>query len=895
MDIQQILVLRGPNVWANFPVIEVLVDLRPDLDVPSNTFPGFNERLKSWLPTMIEHRCGIGVRGGFFQRLDTGTYLGHILEHTSLEVQSLVGPVVGFGRARESSTAGVYRVAIEYAEERLGLACVQTTIRMLTAARTGAPFDVTAELAQLRGLAEQVCLGPSTQSIVSAAKKREIPWIRLADNSLVQFGYGRAQRRIWTAETDQTSAIAESIAQDKELTRKLLRQSGVPVPAGRVVESAEAAWQAAQDLGLPVVIKPREGNHGRGVSIDLSDREAIGRAFEIANAEQDGVLVEQCIQGLQHRLLVVGNKLVAAAKGEPDYVTGDGQHTVLELVETANLAPDRGDPQTHPYSRLELDAIAVDLLNRQRLTVTDVPQSGQRVVLHYNGDCPNDVTPLVHSEVARVAVLAAKTVGLNVAGVDMVLTDVSQPLEQQQGAVLEVNASPSLLMHLKPTRGEAQPVGDAIIEQLFPSGTSGRIPLVVVSGTNGKSSVISLLEGLIALQNAPPSLGVASSDGLFVAGRALAQGVATDYENVSRLLVNPIVDWALVEMDPATVLRQGIAFDGCQVAIVTNLGSSDHLGIPLMDRDRMLLVERCGMDLVLPEGTAVLNADDADVFAMAPKCRGQVLFFSRDAAKAELVRHREQGGRTVAVSGALVRFEWGTTCLAEVPLPSGLQGYDVENLLAALGAAWCLGLSPSQLAVSMVCVFDTNYSKSFQVSRTRRFEFEGRSVVVTLARNPSAYEAVLNAVESQGSFARRIAIQTHLPNDWRDEDAFTVGSLLGKRFNEVRLQLETPLAGKNVEERLPKNGQPEPGLITAFMEGVRSQKCAILTLADGATKTGWSSGLVSTERGDLLFVQVGNPELAASFSLAEEGPSLSESSSTATDDSYRHGGSLVEV
>jgi cyanophycin synthetase len=883
MDIQQILVLRGPNVWANFPVIEVTVDLRPDLDVPSKTFPGFNDRLKNWLPSMIEHRCGLGFRGGFFQRLDDGTYLGHILEHSSLEIQSLVGPLVGFGRARETTTAGVYRVAIEYAEERLGLACVQMAIRMLTAARTGEPFDIELELATLRKQAEEDCFGPSTQAIVSAAVKRTIPWIRLANNSLVQLGYGRAQRRIWTAETDQTSAIAESIAQDKELTRTLLRQSGVPVPEGRVVSSAEEAWRAAQELGLPVVVKPREGNYGRGVSIDLRDQLSVLRAFNVANAEKEGVIVEQCIQGLHHRLLVVGDKFIAAAQGDADHVIGDGQHSIRELVDIDNQHPNRGDPQTHPLARIELDQIALDLLGRNDMTPSTVPLAGQRVILHYNGDLPNDVTPLVHPEVARVAVLAAKTVGLNIAGIDMVLTDISCPVEEQHGAVLEVNASPSLIMHVKPLRGEPQPVGEAIVEQLFPSGVTGRVPVVAVSGTNGKSAAIALLERFIGSQNPSAVIGIASSDGLSVGKRVLKPGCATDYDNVARLFVNPLVDFALVEMEPSTVLRQGIPFDHCQVAIVTNLGSSDHLGVPYMTRERMILVERCGVDMVLPEGTAVLNADEPEVLEMAAKCPGKVLLISRDGERSELATHRANGGRTVTIGNHRIRFEEGTTCLAEWELPIVLASYSVTNLLSALGGAWSLGLEPAQLVEILREPTFQKELQGFRLQRTRKLDVEDRRIFITLARNPSAVEEAIRDVDGQGPFARRIAIQTFLPKDWRDEDAFTVGSILAKHFDEVRLQVETPLANENVPSSDARNGHPEPPLVSAFAEGVRSQNHAQFAMSATDNRAPWSFGLSATKPGDLLFVQVGNPEFAASFSPAKEGSSSKASNSTATD------------
>ncbi|HEY5961981.1 MAG TPA: acetate--CoA ligase family protein, partial [Polyangiaceae bacterium] len=494
----------------------------------------------SWLPSMIEHRCGIGERGGFFQRLRTGTYLGHILEHTSLEVQSLVGPAVGFGRARESIIPSLYRVAIEFADERLGRACVETAIALLNAAREGTPFSIDAELARLRAYAEQVCLGPSTQAIVSEAKIRNIPSIRLNEGNLVQLGYASAQHRIWTAESERTAAVAESIAQDKDLTRSLLRGVGVPVPDGRVVNTAEDAWEAAKELGLPVVVKPREGNYGRGVSINLSTRESVLKAFDLANAERDGVLVEQCIRGLHHRVLVVGNRAVAVAKGEADQVIGDGVHSIAELVDLANAKPERGDPQTHQLSRLELDPIALELLTQNGYSPSSVPAVGCTVILHYNGDPTVDVTPLMHASTARAAILAARTVGLNIAGIDIVAEDIARPLEEQHGGILEVNASPGLLMHLRPLKGQAQPVGAAIVEEIFGTNQTGRVPIVAVSGTNGKSSVVALLAA--SLSTSERRLGVACSDGLFVAGRSLNAGDATNFESIESLLVNPGVD-----------------------------------------------------------------------------------------------------------------------------------------------------------------------------------------------------------------------------------------------------------------------------------------------------------------------------------------------------------------
>jgi cyanophycin synthetase len=664
------------------------------------------------------------------------------------------------------------------------------------------------------------------------------------------------------------------------------------------VSSVDEAVHAADDLGYPVVVKPREGNHGRGVSIDLKDRAGVAAAFDIANAEGDGVIVEQCIAGDHHRLLVVGNRVVAAAQGEPDHVMGDGQRTIRQLVDWGNAQPNRGDPEIHPHDRLKLDPIALDLLKRQGLTVDSVPVIGRRVVLHYNGDLTTDVTSRVHPEVARVAVLAARTVGLNVAGIDLVLSDVGRPVEEQHGAVLEVNASPSLLMHVKPLRGEPQPVGEAIVDDLFPSAKNGRIPIVAVSGTSGKSSVIALLEGMLAGLPVPPRTGVACSDGLWVGERALQSAPSTDYESVSNLLVNPIVDLAIVEMEPLTVLEQGIAFDQCQVAVVTNLGSSDHLGLDLVDRDRMVLVERCGVDMVLPFGTAVLTADDPDVLAMIPKCPGKILLFSRDGDGSEVVTHRQRGGRTVAVCGTLLRFHEGASCLVEIPVPVELADYELENLLAALGAAWALGVSPAALATHVPGAFTRAPRGVEAARRVRTLELDGRTVAVGLPRNPLAARAAIEWVKRLSRdgkpFARRIALQTDLPRDWRDEDAFTMGSLYGQFFQEVRLREETQTPKENLAAKAIANGRPAAGLGAAFERGVRS--------ANHAEFAFWHPGKVGDWRGvvrglspdDLLFVQVGNSQSFASFPLPEEGQTDSGSSSAATR-SNSHEGSLAEV
>lgn len=462
MEIRKVLALRGPNIWANFPVLEAWVDLQELKDSPSDSLPGFNERIMAWLPSMIEHRCSVGERGGFFERLRRGTWMGHILEHVTLELQTLSGTEVGFGRARESNEEGVYKVAIEFHEEKLGREALQTGLRLCLAAVYDRPFDIVEEIARLRDLVQDVCLGPSTKSIVDAAVKRGIPYRRLNDESLIQFGHGVHQRRIRAAETDRTSAIGEAIAQDKELTRRLLAEVGVPVPQGEPVFSETEAWETAQDIGLPVVVKPQDGNQGRGVALNLTTEEQVRQAYRNAREESSKVLVEQYVAGGDYRLLVINGKLIAAAKREPAQIVGDGAHTISDLIDIANADPRRGDYHATPLSKLKLDSIAIAVLAEQGLTAESVPERGQVVLIRRNanlstGGTAADVTDEVHPEIAARAVEAAGVVGLDVAGIDLVATSVSVPLEQSGGRFVEVNAAPGP----RPADARLPVVGDA--------------------------------------------------------------------------------------------------------------------------------------------------------------------------------------------------------------------------------------------------------------------------------------------------------------------------------------------------------------------------------------------------------------------------------------------------
>jgi len=791
--------LVGPSIWANYPVLEAWVDLGKYEDFPSNTLPGFNQKLMRWLPTMVEHRCTIGDRGGFFQRLETGTWLGHVLEHTTLEIQSLVHAPVGFGRARETSERGVYKVAIEVLDFRFGEACLKVAHEMIMAAATGRDYDLPASLRALRQVADDCCYGPSTQAIVDGANKRGIPTLRLTEGNLVQLGYGKAQRRIWTAETDSTSAVAESIAHDKELTRQLLTSVGVPVPAGRIVTSAEDAWASAQEIGLPVVVKPQRGNKGRGVSIQLSDRDAVLSAFTIAEKEflpSTSVVVERCIPGRQHRVLVVGDKAVATSGGQPQTLKGDGLHTVLELVAIGNRDPLRGEDAAQPLSPFLLDGIALDLLKRQGLSESSVLKAGASAVLRHNGDLTIDETDRLHPETAEQCVLAARSIGLDIAGIDLIAEDISLPLDAQGGAVIEVNSSPGLIMHLKPQVGVAQPVGDAIIGQLFGPEQTGRVPLCAVSGTNGKTVVTALISEILRVSGR--NVGEVSSQGLRVGDRVLGSGDRCNAESTRRALMNPYAEAFVFEISEPNVLDEGVLFDRCEVAVVTNLGSGDHLGKKYVDGlVTIAKAVRAPVDIVLPTGHAVLNADDAGVLEMASHTKGKLLFFSHDPNLPALLEHLKKDGRAVLRDGERIVLCHGARRIPLLELATlrcpvlGLPEFLVDDLLAAVAAAIALGAGAEQIQAGLAACLDQGGVATFGLPASSARP-TGGLLVLTPARNSSALEAWGRHFLQQ--FPGRSAhIVLEPAADWLATDVAPLLGQLHQWFSDITIVLNSEI------------------------------------------------------------------------------------------------------
>jgi cyanophycin synthetase len=699
LDIVRITPLRGPNIWTYRPALEAWVDIGDLEDFPSNTLPGFVDRLMAMLPSLIEHKCSIGERGGFLQRLREGTWAAHILEHTTLEIQNLAGQRTGFGKARSTSVRGLYKVVVRSRQEEVTRACLEHARHLIMAAIEDRPFDVDAAVADVRKIADRNCLGPSTACIVDAATERGIPSIRLTDGNLVQLGYGARSRRIWTAESDRTSAIAESIASNKDLTKRLLASCGVPIPEGREVNSAADAWDAAEDVGLPVVVKPTDANHGRGVFTDLNTRAEVETAYEAAVGEGSGVMVERFVRGNAHRLLVVGNKLVAAIRGKVLSVVGDGNLTVTQLVESQiNSDPRCGDAEEFPLSPLVLSESTIGLLEleRQGLTPDSVPAAGVEVLIKRQGDLAYDETDDVHPDVAAAAELAARIIGLDITGIDLVAEDISRPLAETRGAIVEVNAGPSLLMHLKPAEGKPRPVGVAIANHLFPKGENGRIPIVGVTGSKGTTAVSRLLSDLVQLTGVP--VGLACGEGSFLGARCMDRQDGANWAAGHRLLINRAVELAIMETGARSIVSEGLAYDRCQVAVVTNIDPTEQVADRYIETPEQLVnVLRTLVDVVLAEGVAVLNADDPLVAPLAPLCDGEVIFFSLGTNNPVVVEHRTQGRRAVVVRDDTLILASGdqeTMVSAPTAIDVSHNPDGAATFAAAAAAAWALAIAP---------------------------------------------------------------------------------------------------------------------------------------------------------------------------------------------------------
>ncbi|KQZ98823.1 MAG: cyanophycin synthetase [Achromobacter sp.] len=781
MEVSRIRALRGPNLWSKNTAIEAIVSCG-DAECSIDNLPEFEARLRARLP-----QTGLLRPEGH----QGAVSIAHVLQIVALTMQAHAGCPVTFGRTASTIEPGVFQVVVEYSEEEVGKLAMELAQELVRAALDDTPFDIADALKRLRELDEDVRLGPSTGSIVNAATARNIPYRRLTQGSMVQFGWGSKQRRIQAAETDLTSAISESIAQDKDLTKMLLDAAGVPVPMGRSVTTAEEAWEAAQELGGPVVVKPRDGSQGRGVAVNIETRERVIQAFEVAEEISSEVIVERYIPGHDFRLLVVGGALVAASRRDPPQVTGDGQQTIRQLVDQVNADPLRGDGHATSLTKIRFDDIALATLKKQGFDADSVPPAGTLIFLRNNanlstGGSATDVTDEVHPEMAARAVSAARMIGLDICGVDVVAETVQYPLEDQHGGVVEVNAAPGLRMHLNPSFGKGRAVGEAIIANMFADGDDGRIPVVAVAGTNGKTTTVRLTAHLLGA--AGNRVGMTNSDGVYVDNLRIDTGDCSGPRSARSVLMHPDVDAAVFETARGGILREGLAFDRCNVAIVTNIGMGDHLGLGYISTvEDLAVVKRVIVQHVHPSGMAVLNAADPIVAEMAASCPGSITYFAEDRNHPVLATHRAQGLRSVYRDGDAIVAAQGADevrfPLAEIPLTrNGTITFQVENAMASIAAAWALDLGWDVVRRGLATFVNDAQTAP---GRFNVFDYRGATVIADYGHNPDAIQALVRAVDAMPAKKRSVVISG--AGDRRDEDIRMQTEILGAAFDDVLL------------------------------------------------------------------------------------------------------------
>jgi cyanophycin synthetase len=803
MEVQRIRVLSGPNIWAYRPVLEIWLDIGEFETRPSNEIPGFTERLAAAIPTLWEHRCSEGRPGGFFERLRTGTYMGHIVEHIVLELQALAGLDVGFGRTRGTGRTGEYRVVVDYKDDEAGKLAVDLALRLVDAIVADPPqsLDLKPEIEAIRMVAEDNMLGPSTLAIVDAAKRRGIPVMRVTERrSLVQLGQGTHARWIQASETSKTPNLSVEIAQDKELTKELLGRVGVPVPEGRVIETIEEAWPAAEWVGLPVVVKPKDGNQGKAVSVNLQTEEQVLAAAALAFEYDSQVIVERFLPGQDFRLLVVNDRLIAAAQRRPAMVVGDGMHNIRDLVTMLNEDPRRGHGHGSSLTRIRMDEAARLTLTKQGFDWESVPGAGQEVLLRDNsnlstGGTATDVTDDVHPDNAAIAVLAARTLGLDIAGVDVVCRSIRRPLAEQAGGIVEVNAAPGLRMHIAPSEGKPRQVGEAIVDMLFDDGRPYRIPIVAITGTNGKTTVTRMIAGIFATMH--KYVGMTTTDGIYFNGTLRVKGDCSGPRSAQAVLQHPDVDVAVLETARGGILRNGLGWDQCQVAVVTNV-SNDHLGLDGIDSPEALArVKQVPVESVAKDGYAVLNAEDRLVAAMAEASTGGVIFFGVNPQGRVLSRHLAAGGRAVFLRGDMITLAEGSQETAllrtgEIPATyNGLIPFQVSNSLAAAAAAWGAGCPLDAIRLGL---------RTFQADeatapgRFNIFDVGAARVIVDYGHNPHALRAIQAALRAM---TPRSAIGViAAPGDRRDADIQELAAIAADTFDMILVREDEDLRGR---------------------------------------------------------------------------------------------------
>jgi len=807
MKIREINAMRGPNYWSvrRHKLIVMVLDLEKMEEYPSDKISGFSERLKNMFPTMYSHRCSVGEAGGFFQRVEEGTWMGHIIEHIALEIQTLAGMDTGFGRTRDYGEHGVYNVVFSYMEENVGRYAAEAAVKICEALIVSEEYDLEPDIQKMRELRESSRLGPSTGSIVEEAESRGIPWIRLNQYSLCQLGYGANQKRIQATVTSETSSIGVELACDKEDTKYLLEQAEVEVPRGDIISRESSLEDACRYVGYPLVIKPIDGNHGRGITVDIQNYEDAVVAFHAAKEVSRRVIVEKYITGEDYRLLVINNVLVAGAKRTPAHVVGNGKDTVEDLIAEVNKDPRRGYGHEKVLTQITINDLTNTIIKDAGKTLDSVLDEGEILLLKdtanlSTGGTAEDITDIIHPANVSMAERISKIIDLDICGIDIMTTDISQPLSETGGAILEVNAGPGFRMHLAPTTGLPRNVAAPVIDKLFPKqGDTGRIPITAITGTNGKTTTSRLIAHMAKMKGY--RVGYTTSDGVYIQNRLLMTGDCTGPASAEFVLRDPTVNFAVLECARGGLLRAGLGFKNCDVAVVTNV-AADHLGLKgIHTLEQLARVKGVIPETVLPDGTAILNADDDLVYEMRRGVNCNVALFSMDENNSRIKALQRKGGITAVYENGYVTIckgEWKMRIMKAEYIPltyGGKADFMIQNVLAAILVAQVHGIRIEDMKMAL----ETFIPSAAQTpGRLNLFKFENFSILLDYAHNPAGMKA-LKQFSDKLEATHKVCIIAGI-GDRREEDNNMIGDIAAQMADEIIIRQDKRLRGKTEEE-----------------------------------------------------------------------------------------------
>ncbi len=798
MEILSMRIIEGPNIYSLSPVLCIKINIGKYQDIPTCDIAGFNQRLLAIIPSLDQHCCSPGYPGGFVQRLNRGTYLAHVFEHVILEIQCLAGFQVGYGKTRWFGVNGTYNVVVGYRQAQAAKIAAQAALTVILAALHNNQIDIDELIQQVITTGEQNELGPSTLAIYQAAIKRNIPVTRLGSENLLVLGYGCRQQRVWATLSGQTSVVASDLVSDKDLTKKILLEQGIPVPGGQVVNTSVQAIKAWQEIGRPVAIKPLFGNQGKGVTLKVNTAAEVERSFSVAQNYGADIVVEEYIPGKQYRLCVVNGKVIAAAERIPAYIVGDGQHAVKELVEIANQNPLRGDGHAKVLSKLSLDSIALAVLSRQKATINSVPAKNEIVYLRDSanlstGGTAVDVTDIVHCDFINMAVRAARLVGLDIAGVDIVAQDITEPYRTSSNAaaIIEINAAPGIRMHHYPSAGKPRDVAAGIIDYLFPNPSQGRIPITAITGTNGKTTVARMIGHI--WRTAGKKVGMTTTDGIFIDSECIMSGDTTGPASAKIVLTDPGVQVAVLETARGGILRGGLAFDYCDVGIITNI-TEDHLGQDgIEDLQDMAFIKSLVVETVIPGGVAVLNADDQIVTQIASRVKASILYFSTEPDNIIIKRHLGAGGKALFVKNNVIYSACGCNArpivkVSDIPVTlGGIAKHNVQNAVIAAAACVCQSIPLAIIRRGL---------KSFQSNpgRLNIMNMGSFRVCIDYGHNPAGYAALIHTANQMG--AKRVIGVIAAPGDRRDDVIKNIGRIAGRGFDKIYIKEDADLRGR---------------------------------------------------------------------------------------------------